>query len=140
MARKLKGECEAPAAAQSASPVAPAGPVGPSVAVPADGMNAGDKGIVKSEVRFPPYTGRASLPEPIRDGKGKIIKPGAARYFVNNTPLGGELIAIYRKRCGVGRSLVRMIKDNAKDTPTNKAGSQAKSFRAQLRRAGVPGA
>lgn len=73
---------------------------------------------------------KTSLPEPTLDKRGKIVKLGEPRYYVNNTQAGGELIAVYKKR-GVQRRLVRMLKD--------KRGPD-RALRTQLRKLGVPGA
>ena len=124
--RALKGES---AVKQDVKPV-----VTP-VAVPEDALAPGDKslGAVK---QMQPYLGRESLPDAKKDANGLVVGPGEPRYFVANHPGGGDLIAVYRKRCGVGRKLIKVLKDKKK----GKLGDKDRAFRRKLAEMGIPGA
>ena len=93
-----------------------------------EGLNPGDRNK-KPGVVLKAYVNRKELPRSVRDDKGNPKGKGEPRFLVNNTSKGQELIAVYRKHNGVGRSLVKMLKPKKDKALIN-----------QLRAAGVPGA
>lgn len=95
------------------------------VPLPADALAPGSKGERDGKGKFLPYTGRESLP---KIEHGSI---GESRYFCAPFLGGVDLIAVYTKRNGVGRRLVKVLKDKRDGD---------KKFRMQLRRMGIPGA
>lgn len=82
--------------------------------------------------RFQPYTTAEELPKPIvkkkvgKDGKHYEVvqKLGEPRFKV----IGNKLVAIYRKPNGICQRLFKTLKKRDKD------------FRANLKKAGIPGA
>lgn len=77
------------------------------------------------QVKFPPFTKIEELPKPQMDSEGRLVKSGAARYFLNED----GLIAIYNKGKGIAQKLVRRLKLTADND---------KELRAQLKKQGVP--
>lgn len=93
---------------------------------------------LKKKVSFEPYLGRESLSgeeyEPLKDKKGKAIRAGKTKYFVNRSGNTFELIGVYRNGKGIARRHVRTLK------PYKRERVKDRDFLRQLVDYKIPGA
>lgn len=73
---------------------------------------------------------KSSLPEPVKDKKGNVVKNGAARFKLHRGIGRYELQAVSQGRCGIKTRMVKMLIDSAK-RPRDRA------LIAQLKKAGA---
>lgn len=95
-------------------------------------LEKGAQAVEEKLAAIKPWDGKKeSLPASVIDKRGRIVKVGESRYWVENGSKGSCLMRAFKSHGGVHRRHVRNLRD---DKPTDVV------VRKRLRKLGIPGA